>query len=497
MEIKIRVLSGECERPEYIFDEPGGFIFGRAEDCTCRMPASDMTFSRHHFLLEIIPPNVMLKDLGSLNGTHVNGIKYGGRSSDVRPEDADISQALPLRDGDKIEAGKCILEVAINSPAICVDCACEIPAEERMAAQFVGGTYLCKDCRNKEEKKRQEKERRVAAVKPPAPDEIKMDVEQRMKAENNPAAVINELMQALLGANDKDKPPAIRGYYDLKKVGEGGFGAVYLAIRASDKQKVAVKTMLQTRKPKSRQLLMFEREMEIAKQLQHPNIVHCIKASVWNDIHFLEMEYMDGGDVYSLMKQKGGKLSLSEAVPIMLDALEGLAYAHTATITVTLKTGTKAVNGVIHRDLKPPNILLSGASDRWTAKLSDFGLAKAFSEAGLTKGSVTADVGAFCGTIPYVAPEHLVRYRNLKPATDVFEMAATFYHMLTGEVVWPIRRGVDPIKAVLEGTITPIRQVNSDIPKSLAKVFDKALQRSEYDRYDNAGAMLKAMKKAL
>lgn len=496
MKVTLKVLSGECDQSEFVFDEAGGFTFGRADDCTCRMPASDNTFSRHHFLLEITPPNVTLKDLGSLNGTYVNDAKHGGRPAELRPEDANVSPPLSLRDGDKIQAGRCVLELLVDAPAVCVDCAQEIPRDQRKVAEFIGGTYLCAVCRNKEEEKKRAKKEKGAA-KPPAPDEVKMDIEQRKKAEDDPAGVINELMKMLLGGRKEDKPPAIRGYRDIVKIGEGGFGAVYLATRISDGEKVAIKTMLQTRKPPQRQMLMFEREKEIIKQLQHQNIVHCRNASVWNDIHFIEMEYMNGGDVYNLMKKSGGKLSLSKAAPIMLDSLAGLAYAHEAKITVTLKTGTKTVKGVVHRDLKPPNILLSGRPGNWTAKLTDFGLAKAFSEAGMTKGSVTADVGAFCGSIPYVAPEHLVNYRHVKPATDVFEMAATFYHMLTGETVWPMRRGTDPIKVVLEGVITPIDRVNPSIPKAVAAIFEKALARKETERYPDGSAMFKAMKKAL
>lgn len=496
MNVKLKVLSGPIEQSEYVFDEPGGFTFGRAPDCTCRMPESDNTSSRNHFLLEITPPNLMLKDLGSLNGTYVNDAKHGGRSEDVNPEDADISPAVALRDGDKIQAGQCVLKVMVHAPAVCVDCAREIPSEERKAAEFVGGTYLCNVCRNKEEKAKKRKHAGAKSVKRPALAEIKMDMAQREKAEHDPGAVIEELMKLLAGAKEEEKPPAIKGYREMTLIGKGGFGAVYSAIRAGDGTKVALKTMLQTRKPPKRQMLMFEREMEIAKQLRHLNIVHCGEASVWNDLHFIEMEHMDS-DLYSLMKKNGGWLSLREAASIMLDSLEGLAYAHKAKLTVTLKKGPKSVRGVVHRDLKPQNILLSGKPGQWTAKVTDFGLAKAFSEAGFTKGSVTAGLGDFCGSPAYVAPEHVVNYRHVKPVTDVFEIAATFYHMLTGHLVWPMRRGEDALKAALQASIKPIEKLNPEIPKTVAAVFGKALDRDQDERYPDGAAFLKAMKKAL
>jgi len=495
MQVKLRVLSEVIDQSEYVFEEPGGFTFGRAPDCTCPMPASDNTFSRHHFLLEINPPLVMLKDLGSLNGTLVNGTKYGGRPADVEPGDAESSPALPLRDGDRIQAGMCILELSVDIPPVCVDCGKEIDQELRKMNEFVGGTYLCQECRELASAKKN------AGQAPQYVDsdsaDIKMDMSQRERAEKNPAGVLGELLGSLLRARDRNRVPTIRGYRDLVQIGEGGFGAVYRARRLDDGATVAIKTLLQTRRPTRRHKLMFEREKEIAKQLRHPNIVHCQNVSSWNEIHFIEMEYMSGGSVLDLMKRMGGFVPLDVAVPIMLDALCGLAHAHHAVLTVSLKSGPKTVKGVVHRDLKPSNILLSRQEGRWSAKLSDFGLAKAFSEAGFTKGAITADVGDCCGSIPYLAPEHLVNYRHVTPSTDVFELAASLYHMITGQVVWPFQPGVEPIRTVLEGRVRPIRKVDPNIPRSVATVFDVALSRNVSNRYQDGEVFRQAMVQAL
>ena len=208
------------------------------------------------------------------------------------------------------------------------------------------------------------------------------------------------------------------------------------------------------------------------------------------------MELIDGGSLFDHLKRKG-RLSFKDAAPIILQSLEGLAYAHKAVLVVELKSGPKKVKGVVHRDLKPPNILLSGSPGNWTAKISDFGLSKAFSEAGMTKGSITGPAGSFCGSPLYMAPEHIVNYKYVKPETDVFEIAATFYHMLTGKTVWEPKRGQDIYKVILEGKIAPIHSQVAEIPGKVAKIIDRSLSRKPSDRYKDAGAMLKAMKKAL
>jgi eukaryotic-like serine/threonine-protein kinase len=204
---------------------------------------------------------------------------------------------------------------------------------------------------------------------------------------------------------------------------------------------------------------------------------------------------MEGGCVGRLLGRQG-KLSLAEAKPIMLQVLEGLAFAHRAKLQLTFTGGKKEVQGVIHRDLKPPNILLAGSPGRWTAKVSDFGLAKAFSEVGMTKGGITGP-GMTAGSAPYMAPEHLINYRHLKPATDVFECAATFYHMLTGTYAWNFKKNVDPYRVILQETPAPLRSREAGIPVKVAAVMDRALSRNPVTRYQNGGEFLAALKKVL
>jgi len=501
MDIELSVINGPCIGKVFHFEEPQGFTFGRATDCTCPVE-NDKTFSRHHFLLEVNPQQVWLRDLGSLNGTFVNGQQVGGRPAGVDPKFAEPGQTVELRDGDLIKAGCYELKLKIDTPVFCVDCGKPIPKDKRKDAELPSGAFLCQQCRDKE------KEHKTApiinaadAVPNDQPAPIKLNQDQRERAEENPGQVIDELLKQFFEkeAQKKEKNqngyPDIMGYQIEKKLGEGGFGAVYKATRATDGKQVAIKTILQTRKPEQKEMDMFEREKEISVALRHPNIIRCERCGCWNDIHFIEMEYMEGGCVGKLL-EKRGKLPLDEAMQIMLQSLEGLAFAHNAELKLSFADGRKTINGIIHRDLKPPNILLSGAPGKWVAKVSDFGLAKAFSEAGMTRGSITGE-GVSVGSAPYMAPEHLTNYRNLKPTTDVFEIAATFYHMLTGYYVWNFRKGIDNFLVILQETPDPIRSLNGSVPIKIAAVLDKALSRNPQTRYKDGRELLEALQKAL
>jgi pSer/pThr/pTyr-binding forkhead associated (FHA) protein len=492
-QVSLEIVEGRCKGQRFEFAEHDTFMIGRAADCQC-VVTGDNTFSRHHLFLEVNQSNVTLKDLGSLNGTSVNGRRiYAGRGQDLDPGKAEPSQPEGLRDGDRIEAGNNVMILRIGGPAVCVDCAAEIPVKERKACEFVNGSYLCLACRKREE----EKNNPGKAKEERKPADVRMNLEQRERAEINPGAVVEELLRNFLRQQGvQGAPPEVQGYTDLKEIGEGGFGKVYKGRRTRDGKVVAIKTMLQTRKPDKKKLLLFEREKEIIIQLKHPNVVRSESAGVWNDIHFIEMDFVDGGSLWDLMKSGRQAIDLKTATPLILQMLEGLAYAHEAEVLVTTTEGKKKQIGVIHRDLKPPNVLLAHSGGNVVAQLSDFGLAKAFGAAGCTQASLS-QTGMSCGSPPYMAPEHLINYRYVKPSTDVFEMAATIFHMLTGQTVRSFGQGRDPFKCVLEEPPRRLKDYLGGCPKGLGMVMDRALAVDQKDRYENGRIFLQAMRKAL
>jgi serine/threonine protein kinase len=256
------------------------------------------------------------------------------------------------------------------------------------------------------------------------------------------------------------------------------------------------------------------------------------------------MELCDGGSVADWMARRGGRLPLAQALPVMRQALEGLAHAHR--------------EGFVHRDLKPGNLLLARAERQvphatrspsasahdggcaresaarcgatamagdgannvprsyershgeqifpdgsegarragdgeWIAKIGDFGMAKSFQLAGLSGMTVTGDRG---GTPQFMPREQVVNFRQVKPASDVWSLGATFYFMLTGQTPRDFPPGTDPIEVVLDGHIVPLRERDETLPTKLAAVIDRALATKPQARFQDASEFLRALESA-
>ena len=490
--IALEVVEGAMSGKMFAFEEHDTFLFGRSKDCHACLP-DDPLVSRHHFIVEVNPPDARVRDLGSLNGTYVNGTKHGGRQKGETPEKGAKHQfaEVGLKDGDKVKVGNTVFAVQVEMPMFCCECGREIPADERTKCSWVAGTYVCQPCKGKllatgqkakapEPPKCQKCGKDVAAeVNQARPGEYICEA-CRQKARGDAMGLMAELLRQ---ARIQRGPalPVIEGYDIDKKLGQGGMGAVYLARRKADGERVAIKVMLANVAVQQLARDRFNREMDLTQRLRHPNIVQFIEHGSAGAVFYFILEFCDGGGLDHLMQQHGGKLSLQQAGPMMLQILEGLAFAHQMAI--------------VHRDLKPQNILFCGSGTALTAKISDFGLAKNFQAAGLTKdGTVT---GTTAGTPLFMPREQVTNFKHIKPSGDVWSIAATFYHMLTGSIPREIRRGVDPIAAILSGAIVPIRQRDPGVPKKFADVVDRALLNDPMQRYQDAGEMRRALENAL
>ena len=172
-------------------------------------------------------------------------------------------------------------------------------------------------------------------------------------------------------------------------------------------------------------------------------------------------------------------MPLEEVGPLMVQALDGLAYAHK--------------NGLVHRDLKPANIMLGGTPDQRLAKIADLGLAKNFQQAGFSGMTMT---GHCAGTPAFMPREQVTNFKYVKPASDVWSAAATLYFLLTGAFPRDFERGDDPMEVILRGSIIPIDR-RCSCPSKVAKVINTALSNDVADRYEDAGEFHKALRRAM
>jgi eukaryotic-like serine/threonine-protein kinase len=234
----------------------------------------------------------------------------------------------------------------------------------------------------------------------------------------------------------------------------------------------------------------FLLEMANNRILKHPNVVRLRDAGYSRGAFFMTLDYCDGGSVAGLMQQRGGTLPLDEAVEITLQALEGLHYAHNV-----FGPG----RGLVHRDLKPANLFLSGSGSARVARVGDYGLAKAFDEAGLSGNTRT---GEAAGT-PYFLPrQQVIEFKYAEPEVDVWAMAASLYNMLTGFVPRDFPEGRDPWLVVLEEPTVPILkrplgEGKQRIKKELAAVIDQALREEPEIGFPTAAAFKEALEDAL
>jgi len=490
--VTLRVTEGPIKGEVFAFEHHDTFIFGRDRSCHAKLPDGDTTASRHHFLIEVNPPCARIRDLGSLNGTRVNSVKYGGREAHETPEEAArrIYPEVDIYDGDVIRVGHTTFTVMVEVPAVCGRCGRTLSEEEKLASSFKDDAYTCPQCLMAANTETAQPSPLVSRVCSQCGGEIPSGDRDDMsgeglcpqcseKARTDPIAALMVIFSNEARKRGEPEMEEFPGYQVTGLLGKGGMGAVYLAVRRRDGVKVAIKVMLARVAVDETARKMFNREMDVTMRLRHANIVELYeKGSAGNGFYFV-MEYVPGGSIEDLIDDRDGRLSLEEAAPIMMQSLQGLAYIHD--------------QGFIHRDLKPRNILLTSRT-RGMPKISDLGSAKNFQEAGFSGMTVT---GAMTGTPMYMPREQLLNFRYVKPVSDVWSMSATFYEMLTGTCPREIGQGESPLAAVLKKSAVPIRQRDSRVPEAIASVIDRALSDKEQDRFQNAGEFLEALNKVL
>ena len=427
MRVTLRVLAGPYHGQEFVFDQHDTFLIGRSENAHLYLP-EDRFFSRHHCLLEIAPPRCFLRDLGSTNGTYVNGQRV---------------QESFLKSGDRIQGGQTVLEVDVQVE--------QRPSESEAPTltRPLEITIECANCGRRES--------------------------VQGSATNEPMTFICEECREEL----KRQPQPVPGYEMIRMLGRGGMGCVMLARSEKTGRAVAIKTLLPEVAVADQAVRRFMREIEVAAALDHPNIVRYIESGTQNGAVYLVTEFVEGQDAARLADSQGGRLPYKQAIDVITQSLDALAYAHS--------------KGYIHRDIKESNILLSGSAPSYTAKLTDFGLAKSFTQSGMSGITMAGDMA---GTFAYMPPEQIKDFRNVKPTSDIYAIGMTAYSLLAGDTALDVGPSGDmaaTVRAIFEGQIVPLRQRAPEVPEQAAGVIERALAKDPAHRWQSAAAMRTAL----
>jgi eukaryotic-like serine/threonine-protein kinase len=433
MEIVLRVTAGPHRGQEYVIDRADTYTVGRSS--RARFPVHrDLMLSREHFQLESRLSVCHLIDLGSTNGTKVNGLRV---------------ERVLLRDGDVIQAGDSAFIVHFaegdtddRKYTACAGCGARVPVEStpaRSPSAFPAGA--------------EDKEVRLCDL--------------------------CEARRLKFPVTDPD-------YLIEERIGSGGMGEVFRARQLSRNRPVAIKMISANSAVGEKANGYFRREIEVLRDLLmpsgqiHPSIVAFYELYEIDTQYQLVMEYVDGKNALDWTRALGRPLPIASAAQIGRHLLSALDYAHG--------------KGYVHRDVKPSNLLVMGPIHRPRVKLSDFGLAKSFAESGsFTTLTRQGDIG---GSIGFISPDHIRDFSDVREPADIYSAGATLFFLLTNRYPYlgfdP--RRADSYNIILQHPPVPLRAFRTDAPEGLERIVLKALQKQPRDRWKSAQAMADALR---
>lgn len=258
-------------------------------------------------------------------------------------------------------------------------------------------------------------------------------------------------------------------YEILKRIGSGGMADVYMAIDQKLNRKVAVKVLKPEYVDDEKFLKKFQTEAQAIASLTHPNIVNIYDVGLEEGVNYIVMELAGGITLKEYIKRKG-RLSPQETVDISLQIASALSHAHN--------------HHIIHRDIKPQNILIS---DDGMIKVTDFGIAKA-----ANANTVTSTATAI-GSVHYISPEQ-AKGRFCDEKSDIYSLGITMYEMVTGRVPFDHENGVTIALMHLQNEITPPSEITEGIPDSLEKIILKCVMKKPEERYQTADELIEDLK---
>jgi hypothetical protein len=275
-------------------------------------------------------------------------------------------------------------------------------------------------------------------------------------------------------------PPALASspdYEVLREISRGGMGIVYLARNRRMDRLEGLKVVSAALLERAGALERFEREMRAAARLNHPNIVTAYSSPPLEGLLAFAMEYVDGVDLHQLVRARG-PLPVSNACYYIHQAAKGLQHAHE--------------RGMVHRDIKPNNLMLTIDGKKQVVKILDFGLAKANSENPID-GGLTGE-GQVLGTPHYMAPEQISHASKADIRADIYSLGCTLYFLLTGDPPFRDKESVfEILTAHHRETPKPVNEERADIPKELAEIVAKMMAKETVNRYPDPAVVMQAL----
>ncbi len=266
-------------------------------------------------------------------------------------------------------------------------------------------------------------------------------------------------------------------YEVIREISRGGMGVVYLARNRRMDRLEGLKVVNQSLLAKAGALERFEREMRSAARLSHPNIVIAYSSPPLEGLLAFAMEYVDGTDLYHLVKSSG-PLPVSNACYYIYQVAQGLAHAHD--------------RNMVHRDIKPNNLMLTRDGKKQVIKILDFGLAKATSENPID-GGLTRE-GQMLGTPHYVAPEQSLNASKADIRADIYSLGCTLYYLLTGHPPFKDKESLFEILTAHHAVTAPlVNIVRPDVPADLAAIVAKMMAKDAAQRYQQPSEVAQAL----
>ncbi len=414
------------------------------------LAVDDAALSHRHCAVSNENGTLGVEDLGSRNGTYVNG---------------DRVEREVLRPGDEIEIGETrvfVHALGVRAPG----------APDRgvlSTTELWRAEGLCALC-----------------GKVVSADELARDRAQRTER----GVICPKCLEVALVPGR-----TLGGYRIIEQIGRGGMAEVYRAEEAASHRIVALKTLLNAQNASADARSRFVREARASASLEHPNLVRIYDAGEESGIPYIGMEYIEGDDL-AVILDKHGRLDAARAVGIAIDIASALAYAH--------------AHGVVHRDVKPGNIILDMTYGR--ARLLDLGVAKVHDpdvrrvhgdrteRPGLDEQSRLTRVGVGLGTLDYAAPEQIESARDVDARADVYSLGATLFRAVTGKRPFTGERELDVARAVRYEPLAWPEGSERYVPRPLREVVERAMRKKPKQRYPRAldlRAALAAVREAM